>query len=1619
MKKWSSSRLWNAARAAVVAAAALWTASPAVAAIRDNNTHVDRGVLYTNYSFLTADGGTAPYTFTASGMPAGLTLNANGTVSGVTCGSNGNFSLNITATDALGATQTATNQVLIVNAAPAGGCSLSFSSGSTVPAATVGLPYSHSFTATGGSAPYSFSRASGSLPPGLSLSTSGALTGTPTTAGSYSFTVLVTDSTSSNTGSSTFTMTVNAGGGATLTLAPASLPGATGGAAYSQTVSASGGSAPYSFSVHSGSLPTGLALNSATGVLSGTPTAVGSFSVTLRALDSLGSSGTQAYTLVVGAPSITVTPATLPGASVGSAYSQQLCASGGLGATSWSVTAGSLPAGLSLSSVGLLSGTPTTPGSHAFTVTATDAQSYTGSRAYTLTVAASIALTPASLPAATGGQPYSQTLSAAGGSAPYSYAVTAGSLPAGLALSSAGVLSGTPTAAGSFSVTVTATDAGGATGTRAYTLSVAAPSISVSPATLPAPTAGSAYSATLTASGGSAPHVFSVGSGALPAGLSLSAGGLISGTPSAAGNASFTVVATDAQGFTGSRSYSLDTAAGLAVTPTYLADATAGAAFNQVFIASGGTPGYGFTLISGSLPPGLSLSFVGALSGTPLSAGTFTFTIEVTDSAGGVLHLPLSLIVNAPAISLMPATLPDGVAGAGYAQVLGASGGSAAYSFAVTAGALPAGLTLSSDGSLTGTPAANGSYSFTLSATDALGFSGSRSYSIAIGNALSTALAQPTVALTTRVAGSATPVTASGGSAPYSFAVSPALPAGLSFNAGNGQLTGSMGSAHTGSYSVTVTDALGAQSSKSFTLAVSAPTIGISPATLAEVSAGSSMSVAITAAGGAGPYSFSASGLPQGLSLSSAGVLSGSATSAGSHAFTVTATDANGNSGTRSYTLGVRTALSLGAAQPAVNATVGVAQRLTPVTASGGQAPYTFAIAPALPAGLSFNTSTGELTGVATAVLPATPFTITVTDAAGASASRAVTLRIDAPVLTIQPGTLPAYTQGTARDTTLAASGGSAPYRFSLASGQLPAGLALDASGALSGAPTEAGSFAVTVTAVDALGFSVTQPYTLTVSNALQTTQRQARVRLDSGQGGRVRPVEASGGTAPFAFSIAPALPAGLTLDPATGEISGTPAATLAPTAFEITVTDAAGAVRRQSFTLAITLPVAIVITPDTLRVPHAGRSVEAVFIASGGRAPYAFSAVGLPEGLTLSTDGRLGGRARRAGAFDVSITATDADGEQGMRVVSVTVGERADPATDPGVIATQSSQQAAMQRMAGAQVDNVLARLDTVRDCLSDGRRVQLAVPSGPGDRQAEVLGQLPSSADSRADARSDSRADEPRCQPHATWVGGAIAYGRRDGDGYRFTSPGLSAGIDWRLGAHAVGGLAVGLGEDRITLAAAHGRQQGRQASLSGYGSWKLAAALHLDGVAGWGRTQFDSQRSPMGETFSLHGERRGTQVFGALRLSGSAHWGALRVLPYVGVQAAQVTLDRYTESGDELAALAYERSRFDTRAWRGGLTLSQRLAWAGLQLEPMLRLEHTRNIARTVEQGLAYADDPATRYSLLTQPFDRQASSATLGLGYDLSRGRALSLQAGWQWSGSTLSQRRIALNARFPM
>jgi hypothetical protein len=276
-----------------------------------------------------------------------------------------------------------------------------------------------------------------------------------------------------------------------ITVNPATLPNGVVGTPYSQTVSGSGGTGPYTFTVSSGALPNGLMLNAATGVISGTPTAGGTFNFTITATDANGCPGTRPYTMGIagapGCPVITVNPATLPPGVIGTPYSQTISASGGTAPFTFRVSSGALPPGLTLTpantGTAVISGTPVTPGLFSFTITATDANGCPGSRPYSIVIPVVpscpfITVSPPTLAAPVLGTPYSQTILASGGTAPYTFTVSSGALPPGLMLSSTGaataVISGTPTAAGPFNFTITATDTAGCPGSRAYTLQVAA-----------------------------------------------------------------------------------------------------------------------------------------------------------------------------------------------------------------------------------------------------------------------------------------------------------------------------------------------------------------------------------------------------------------------------------------------------------------------------------------------------------------------------------------------------------------------------------------------------------------------------------------------------------------------------------------------------------------------------------------------------------------------------------------------------------------------------------------------------------------------------------------------------------------------------------------------------------------------------------------------------------------------------------------------------------------------------------------------------------------------------------------------------------------------------------------
>ncbi len=179
----------------------------------------------------------------------------------------------------------------------------------------------------------------------------------------------------------------------------------------------------------------------------------------------------------------------------------------------------------------------------------------------------------------------------------------------------------------------------------------------------------------------------------------------------------------------------------ITVLPATLPAGSLGAPYTQALSASGGTAPYTFAISSGSLPPGLALSATGQVSGIPTSVGSFTFTVQASDANGCLGERTYTIVINnfpCGTINVFPATLPTPVSGVPYNQAVGASGGSAPYTFAVSAGAIPPGLSFVATGtasaSLIGTPTGSGTYTFTVTATDALGCTGNQTYVLQFGS---------------------------------------------------------------------------------------------------------------------------------------------------------------------------------------------------------------------------------------------------------------------------------------------------------------------------------------------------------------------------------------------------------------------------------------------------------------------------------------------------------------------------------------------------------------------------------------------------------------------------------------------------------------------------------------------------------------------------------------------------------------------------------------------------------------------------------------------------------------------------------------------------------------------
>jgi hypothetical protein len=442
------------------------------------------------------------------------------------------------------------------------------------------------------------------------------------------------------------------------------LPNATVQSPYSQTLSATGGFPPYTWSLNPdvGSFPPGL--NFGGGTISGTPTTGGTYNFEIDITDSRQQFASMRFSLTVQIPPLVITNSSpLPNGTATVSYSYNLNASGGTQPYSWGLASGSLPAGLSLSSGGQITGTPSTPGTSQFVIFVTDSAQVTARAQFSLTIQASVLTITTQPPLPNGGVgiSYSSSFAATGGSPPYNWSVISASLPPGLALAPNGSITGTPTSTGSFSFVVRVSDSpqqslAAQVSTAPFTIRITQPVSVTTPSPINA-TLGTSLTVVMTASGGVGPYLWYVASGSqLPPGFTLdTTSGFLSGTPTTAGTFNFTVQVNDNAAGTATKALVMVVAPRLAITTASPApNGMVGATYTLTLAATGGFPPLTWTVDSGTLPAGLSLDgAAGTLSGTPQAAGSFSFVIRATDSTKATTTKSFSLAISPPAASVL------------------------------------------------------------------------------------------------------------------------------------------------------------------------------------------------------------------------------------------------------------------------------------------------------------------------------------------------------------------------------------------------------------------------------------------------------------------------------------------------------------------------------------------------------------------------------------------------------------------------------------------------------------------------------------------------------------------------------------------------------------------------------------------------------------------------------------------------------------------------------------------------------------------------------------------------------------------------------------------------------
>ena len=1135
----------------------------------------------------------------------------------------------------------------------------------SLPDAIVNQPYSETLSASGSDTITWALDGNSNFPAGMSLSATGKLSGTPTKAGTYNFTVIAMNSYGSSSKSLTLTVKNAANNDKAPEIQTTYLSDGSIQEFYSENLSAAGTS-PITWQISSGTLPNGLTLNSSTGAITGAPSKSGTFSFTVSASNSAGHDEKNYSLKIAGIAPKIVTLKSLRSAELGKSYSEKIYALG-TGPIKWSVSSGSLPAGLTLdSSTGTISGTPIRASliPYRFDITASNSEGsdtvYFSLYVDDTSTTSGIKILTETLPYSCYNVPYSAKLEATGSNITWS--ITEGSLPSGIKLNSDGTITGTGPDGGDFAVIKV--KAANSTDSVEKHLTFRYTSLSdlqrFTRESLPDGLINQSYNKQLYMIGYS-PFYFSITDGELPPGLVLNKSGYITGTPTKTGSYTFTVMGTyynSGWGLYDEKKFTLiirNSAQKPSITTVNLPNGINGIPYNAGFTYSG-TDKISWS-VSGSLPPGLYLAGDGDLiSGTPTKAGTYTFTVYANNSAGSASKSITLTINNIKNHKILNDSYLGTYKVDDYCFKLFNADEVASWTH--TGGTLPDGLTLYSTGLLLGIFEKAGSFEFTITATFDDGESVSKIFKLVVTKKENNT---PPVINSDSVLDSGVDgesyyyaLKATGSGTLTWSLISGKLPDGLNINS-SGIITGTPTKTGTFKFNAQVSSSFG-KASKKFTISIKAAAPSITTTALENAKIGENYNAEIKANGTQTlKWSLSSGKLPKGLKLnSSKGTIYGSPTESGSFTFTIKAANSAGND-SKSFTLKViDTDPVVISPVNLTNAKAGEPYSFN-FTASGPSS-ITWTIAGGkLPSGIKLNKKTGILSGTPTK-LGEFYFTL---KAAGkySKDSKSFTLKvIDPDPVVINPVNLTNAKAGESYLFNFTASGPSS-ITWTIAGGKLPAGLKLNKkTGVLSGKPSQSGEFNFTLKAAGKYSNN-SKSFTLRVTPVITTSKLPDSVYNKSYNS----VVKVYGKTSNLNWKIVKgSLPDGVKLNESNGKISGklTGTGTYNFTV-RVQVEDLSPALYAEaSYTVNIN-GIAPKISTKSLSKGVINKNYSAA-IKTSGSMPMTLNISGLPDGLALNYDsasgiGTISGTPAECGTFSVQLTAAN-DTEQTSKTFNLVV---------------------------------------------------------------------------------------------------------------------------------------------------------------------------------------------------------------------------------------------------------------------------------------------------------------------------------------------------------------------------